>query len=881
KPEAIICPPDKKMKDWSFILTKNRETNSSSDERAISSKQRLFQSSGMHQNPPPSLPMPFPTIKNRTKCNENDTHINSIMASVVNTKIENSTPKFVHISEIKSSSTTTTKGKKILVKKLKATVPATKDAAKKAVSEVITKASLGKIPKSSNEENLEGMLSIAKENVIKEKSKAQTKTLSTANAPQSAPSSPLIRAEYETKKPSPESPKKQVGTSIIAKTDTPTQLSLPKRKNEAGLTPPERIEKAPSPPSTSEKMPSTTAKVSPTIAKTSPRIEGPKVSLEDLRRIKGIKSAKTEITGKGSVPIVQLLDANGQTVIELPWQLDLSLLSVAQSSISLALAKKLGLLAHKPAMADADDLHQHLLQAGLGLGGGGFGAGFGTGGFGTGGFGTGGLSSGLGLFSIPDHLKQVQVRRHLRSIPQNDPQIDKSEGFTRNKMNFTTSFLFCYALLKAEIGKEKKVEPEKKEAPKKEEVKKFEKKSKAPKGPPKAGKGLAKEKAAKKIGKAVKDEGKTKRFFWDPLFDEETVGTIFKMSSPAKLELGYVEEAFAKLAPSKKVESKRPKVVQLLPDSKRAYNMNIALAKFNNYTFQELREAIIDINPKILSVDATETLLNFVPTAEETNALKAYLDSGGDLSVVDRPEQFVAAMMGVPLMLQRLDAHLFALQFRELYESSFSPLEKVCEACDAIADCNNFSVLLFAVLDFGNKLNEGDTQRGNAQGFKPSTLSKLVDIKTTTKPIRTAIQYICDVIWEQKPELLQVLEHLKAFEQAQRVDLSHVEGNIQKLKQGNSKIRVTCQAATRANESAGIMHDTDPFPDIMEDFVEEIESKIVSLEEYFKEVHKMLADQNSYYSSFIRVVTSLMDRHNKAVKIYSALWASKTKMLRR
>lgn len=40
-------------------------------------------------------------------------------------------------------------------------------------------------------------------------------------------------------------------------------------------------------------------------------------------------------------------------------------------------------------------------------------------------------------------------------------------------------------------------------------------------------------------------------------------------------------------------------IIQLLPDSKRAYNMNIALSKFNNYSYQELREAIIDLNPKV------------------------------------------------------------------------------------------------------------------------------------------------------------------------------------------------------------------------------------------------------------------------------------------
>lgn len=140
----------------------------------------------------------------------------------------------------------------------------------------------------------------------------------------------------------------------------------------------------------------------------------------------------------------------------------------------------------------------------------------------------------------------------------------------------------------------------------------------------------------------------------------------------------------------------------------------------------------------------------FTPTPEETTVVKEYISNGGDLQLVDRPEQFVAAMMGVPLMKQRLDCHLFALNFRESYADAFDPLECMEIACERIKTNKSLKSLMFAILQIGNMLNEGDPQRGAADGFKPTTLAKLSEIRSTTKPIRTLLQYLCDVSYDSK-----------------------------------------------------------------------------------------------------------------------------------
>ncbi|CDJ39733.1 hypothetical protein ETH_00024605 [Eimeria tenella] len=343
----------------------------------------------------------------------------------------------------------------------------------------------------------------------------------------------------------------------------------------------------------------------------------------------------------------------------------------------------------------------------------------------------------------------------------------------------------------------------------------------------------AKKAGGLKVGK--KDEGKTKRFFWDPLFADDVPGTVFQKRESFPVKKEDVEETFAKLAPKAKTEVKKPKVLQLLPDSKRSHTMNIALAKFSNYSYQELREAIIDLNPKILTVEATESLLTFVPTPEETAVMKEYINSGGDLRLVDRPEQFVAAMLGIPLMKQRLECHLFGLNFGENFREACGPVDHLAEAAAAARSSKTLRSFLFAVLEIGNLLNYGDPQRGNAEGFKPSTLAKLNEVRSTTKPVRTLLQYLCDIIWEQNPALLDIFSELKICDKAQKIDIGAVEGKIQALKQGVAKVKNTVQMARKGNEASGVLGEKDPLATIMDEFVEEAEPKVAELEKFLKE----------------------------------------------
>eukprot|EP01054_Gregarina_sp_Poly1_P004223 Gregarina_sp_Poly_1__4222@NODE_2302_length_2332_cov_17_217660_g1475_i0_p3_GENE_NODE_2302_length_2332_cov_17_217660_g1475_i0NODE_2302_length_2332_cov_17_217660_g1475_i0_p3_ORF_typecomplete_len172_score21_16FH2/PF02181_23/1e32_NODE_2302_length_2332_cov_17_217660_g1475_i06771192 len=144
-------------------------------------------------------------------------------------------------------------------------------------------------------------------------------------------------------------------------------------------------------------------------------------------------------------------------------------------------------------------------------------------------------------------------------------------------------------------------------------------------------------------------------------------------------------------------------------------------------------------NQKI-SLENAELLIQFAPLPEETAAVSEYIKTGGDVTKLDRPEQFIAAMMGIPLFKQRLAAFQYVATFQDAMDELMIPLERFKNACGDVLDSQRLQKLLMAILKIGNILNQVE-----AVGFKAGVLSKLDDVKTTTKPIRTFPEYMVDV----------------------------------------------------------------------------------------------------------------------------------------
>lgn len=365
----------------------------------------------------------------------------------------------------------------------------------------------------------------------------------------------------------------------------------------------------------------------------------------------------------------------------------------------------------------------------------------------------------------------------------------------------------------------------------------------APKGlpPPAMKKGLPTKVRASGSASLI-DNAKVRRFFWDPIFGDDAKGTLFACpKGMPNVEKPDIEEAFAKAVPKAKVSvSTKPKAINLLPDSKRAYNMNIGLSKFSKYTFKELKDAVMGLDPTILNVEATESLLTLAPTVEEANIVQEYVNSGGDLSVVDRPEQFVAVISSIPMLKQRLEAHHVALTFKEHFQEIITPLERIMDGCESVIASTKLNVLSNIILKIGNTLNEGDPRKGNAEGFKPTTYTKLNEFRTTTKPTKTLLQYICDIAAKDDEAVLELYSELRACEECAKIDITVLEGNIGKFKNDIQKVKNVIAGAERIKDP------TDEFVHIMKDFVKDAEPKVAFVQDQHKEVMSLFRETTKY-----------------------------------
>ncbi|BAM41989.1 uncharacterized protein TOT_040000368 [Theileria orientalis strain Shintoku] len=329
-------------------------------------------------------------------------------------------------------------------------------------------------------------------------------------------------------------------------------------------------------------------------------------------------------------------------------------------------------------------------------------------------------------------------------------------------------------------------------------------------------------------------ESNVRRFFWDPIFGDDAKDTMFtKQIVAPKVESADIEESFAKAAPKQKekAQESKPKFIQLLPDSKRSYNMNIGLSKFSKHTFNEIREAIVHLDPNILTTEATESLLLLLPNNEELSIVSEFVKSGGDLSAVDKPEQFVASMVGIPIMKQRLECHQTALTFKDNYNEIYGPLETILDSCEAVMSSIKLNILSNFILSVGNTLNEGDPKKGNAEGFKPTTYPKLNDFRTTTKPSKTLLQYICDMVGDEDETVLDLLNDLRSLDAASKVDVVALDEKMNRFKNDLTKIKNAINLAQNAKSDY-----KDHFPSIMNEFLRDAEPKVNSLAKHYQDV---------------------------------------------
>lgn len=221
--------------------------------------------------------------------------------------------------------------------------------------------------------------------------------------------------------------------------------------------------------------------------------------------------------------------------------------------------------------------------------------------------------------------------------------------------------------------------------------------------------------------------------------------------------------------------------VQLI-ELRRAYNCEIMLTKVK-IPLPDLMSSVLALDDTALDVDQVDNLIKFCPTKEEMELLKGY---NGDKENLGKCEQFFLELMKVPRVESKLRVFSFKIQFRSQVSDLRNSLNVVNSVAEEIRNSAKLKRIMQTILSLGNALNHG-TARGSAIGFRLDSLLKLTDTRARNNKM-TLMHYLCKVLAEKLPELLDFQKDLVSLEGSTKIQLKFLAEEMQAISKGLEKV---------------------------------------------------------------------------------------------
>ncbi|XP_075643858.1 formin-like protein 18 isoform X1 [Castanea sativa] len=292
--------------------------------------------------------------------------------------------------------------------------------------------------------------------------------------------------------------------------------------------------------------------------------------------------------------------------------------------------------------------------------------------------------------------------------------------------------------------------------------------------------------------------------------------------------------------------------VQLI-ELRRAYNCEIMLSKVK-VPLPDLMSLVLALDESALDIDQVENLIKFCPTKEEIELLKGY---GGNKENLGKCEQFFLELMKVPRVESKLRVFSFKIQFRYQVSDLRKNLNVVNSASEEIRNSVKLKRIMQTILSLGNALNHG-TARGSAIGFRLDSLLKLTDTRARNNKM-TLMHYLCKVLAEKLPELLDFHKDLVSLEASTKIQLKYLAEEMQAISKGLEKV---VQELT-ASENDGPV--SEKFCKILNEFLGHAEAEVRSLASLYTNVGRNADALAQYFGEdparcpFEQVVSTLFN----------------------
>uniref|UniRef100_G3P7P5 Dishevelled associated activator of morphogenesis 1b n=1 Tax=Gasterosteus aculeatus aculeatus TaxID=481459 RepID=G3P7P5_GASAC len=330
-----------------------------------------------------------------------------------------------------------------------------------------------------------------------------------------------------------------------------------------------------------------------------------------------------------------------------------------------------------------------------------------------------------------------------------------------------------------------------------------------------------------------------KSFNWAKLSENKLEGTVWMEVDDAKvfkiLDLEDIEKTFSayqrqqKEAEDDALTSKKVKELSVI-DGRRAQNCNILLSRLK-LSNEEMKRAILTMDEQEdLPKDMLEQLLKFVPEKSDVDLLEEHKH---ELDRMAKADRFFYEMSRINHYQQRLQSLYFKKKFAERIAEIKPKVEALSRASKEILHSRNLKQLLEVVLAFGNFMNKG--QRGNAYGFKVSSLNKIADTKSSIDKNITLLHYLITILEKKYPKVLMFQDDLQSLSDAAKVNMTELEKDIGNMRSGLKGVESELEYQKKRPQEPG-----DKFVSVVSQFItvasfsfSDVEDSLVEAKELF------------------------------------------------
>uniref|UniRef100_A0A672SSW4 Dishevelled associated activator of morphosis 2 n=1 Tax=Sinocyclocheilus grahami TaxID=75366 RepID=A0A672SSW4_SINGR len=300
------------------------------------------------------------------------------------------------------------------------------------------------------------------------------------------------------------------------------------------------------------------------------------------------------------------------------------------------------------------------------------------------------------------------------------------------------------------------------------------------------------------------------------ILDLKDIEKMFSAYQRQQKETGSMDDLY--------LSSRKVKELSVI-DGRRAQNCVILLSKLK-MSNEEIKRAILEMDEREeLAKDMLEQLLKFVPEKSDIDLLEEHKH---ELERMARADRFLFEMSRIDHYQQRIQSLFFKKKFAERLAEIKPKVEAILCASREVMRSKHLTQVLEVVLAFGNFMNKG--QRGNAYGFKVSSLNKIIDTKSSIDRNITMLHYLIMIFEKNYPDILNIQQDLASIPEAAKVNLAELEKEVFIIRSGLKAL----EAELRYQQSRACDWG-DKFVPVVSDFITVASFSFSELEELLTE----------------------------------------------